>query len=32
VNTYWSWADVHVADLFDNDVTKWSKPEVTVEQ
>ncbi|GAA5985963.1 hypothetical protein JCM5350_007822 [Sporobolomyces pararoseus] len=32
VNTYWSWADVHVADLFDNDVTKWSKPEVSVEQ
>ncbi|GAA5846836.1 hypothetical protein JCM3766R1_004665, partial [Sporobolomyces carnicolor] len=33
VNTYWSWADVHVADLFDHDVVdKWSKPQVTVEQ
>ncbi|GAA6018826.1 hypothetical protein JCM11491_006877 [Sporobolomyces phaffii] len=32
VNTYWSWADVHVADLFDNDVAKWSTPGVSVEQ
>ncbi|GAA5911383.1 GPI-anchor transamidase subunit GAA1 [Sporobolomyces salmoneus] len=32
VNTYWSWADVHIADLFDNDVKKWSRPEVSVEQ
>ncbi|GAA5930593.1 GPI-anchor transamidase subunit GAA1 [Sporobolomyces koalae] len=32
VNTYWSWADVHIADLFDKDVKKWSSPDVSTEQ
>ncbi|GAA6039388.1 hypothetical protein JCM8097_002829 [Rhodosporidiobolus ruineniae] len=32
VNTYWNWADVHVADLYADNVAKWSAPDVTVEQ
>ncbi|GAA5936961.1 hypothetical protein JCM1841_003932 [Sporobolomyces salmonicolor] len=32
VNTYWNWADVHVADLYANDVTKWSAEGVELEQ
>lgn len=24
VNTYWNWADVHVADLYAEEVEKWS--------
>ncbi|KAI5474391.1 glycosylphosphatidylinositol transamidase [Pseudohyphozyma bogoriensis] len=29
VNTYWNWADVHIADLFAEDVAKWSVEGVT---
>ncbi|GAA6063599.1 hypothetical protein JCM10212_000993 [Sporobolomyces blumeae] len=32
VNTYWNWADVHIADLFADDVAKWSKAGVSTEQ
>ncbi|GAA5827560.1 hypothetical protein JCM11251_001733 [Rhodosporidiobolus azoricus] len=32
VNTYWNWADVHVADLYAESVAKWSAEGVTVEQ
>ncbi|BGO95445.1 hypothetical protein NBRC10512_001413 [Rhodotorula toruloides] len=31
VNTYWNWADVHVADLYAENVAKWSAGDVTVE-
>ncbi|BGP27529.1 Glycosyl phosphatidyl inositol protein transamidase complex subunit [Rhodotorula toruloides] len=31
VNTYWNWADVHVADLYAESVDKWSDDDVTVE-
>ncbi|KAK4700672.1 GPI-anchor transamidase subunit GAA1, partial [Phenoliferia sp. Uapishka_3] len=26
VNTYWNWADVHIADGYANDVETWSRP------
>ncbi|GAA5895626.1 hypothetical protein JCM5296_003765 [Sporobolomyces johnsonii] len=32
VNTYWNWADVHVADLYANDMGKWSAEGVQPEQ
>jgi hypothetical protein len=31
VNTYWNWADVHIADLFANDVERWSAEGVSSE-
>ncbi|GAA5979372.1 hypothetical protein JCM11641_005016 [Rhodosporidiobolus odoratus] len=31
VNTYWNWADVHVADLLADNVAKWSADGVTVD-
>ncbi|GAA5912350.1 hypothetical protein JCM6882_002568 [Rhodosporidiobolus microsporus] len=32
VNTYWNWADVHVADLYAESVAKWSAAGVTAEK
>ncbi|KPV71938.1 uncharacterized protein RHOBADRAFT_39997 [Rhodotorula graminis WP1] len=32
VNTYWNWADVHVADAYADKVAQWSKLEVSGEQ
>jgi hypothetical protein len=32
VNTYWNWADVHIADTYADSVAKWSAEGVTVEQ
>ncbi|BGP20023.1 Glycosyl phosphatidyl inositol protein transamidase complex subunit [Rhodosporidiobolus nylandii] len=32
VNTYWNWADVHVADLYAESVARWSGEGVSVEQ
>ncbi|GAA5866477.1 hypothetical protein JCM8547_000637 [Rhodosporidiobolus lusitaniae] len=32
VNTYWNWADVHIADLYAESVSKWSAEGVSVEQ
>ena len=32
VNTYWNWADVHVADAYADKVAQWSKSEVSGEQ
>ncbi|KAK4053579.1 Glycosyl phosphatidyl inositol protein transamidase complex subunit [Microbotryomycetes sp. JL221] len=32
VNTYWNWADVHVADLFADDVAAWTHDNLTSQQ
>ncbi|GAA6021521.1 hypothetical protein JCM10207_005789 [Rhodosporidiobolus poonsookiae] len=32
VNTYWNWADVHIADLYAESVAKWNAEGVSVEQ
>ncbi|GJN93973.1 hypothetical protein Rhopal_007036-T1 [Rhodotorula paludigena] len=32
VNTYWNWADVHIADINADKVAKWSQEDVSVEQ
>ncbi|GAA6002675.1 GPI-anchor transamidase subunit GAA1 [Rhodotorula paludigena] len=32
VNTYWNWADVHIADIYADKVAKWSQEDVSVEQ
>ncbi|KAK4046129.1 Glycosyl phosphatidyl inositol protein transamidase complex subunit [Microbotryomycetes sp. JL201] len=32
VNTYWNWADVHVADLFADDVAAWVERNLTSDQ
>jgi hypothetical protein len=32
VNTYWNWADVHVADTYADKVDAWAAEEVAVEK
>jgi hypothetical protein len=32
VNTYWNWADVHIADNYADSVAMWSAEGMTVEQ
>ncbi|GAA5905667.1 hypothetical protein JCM8208_005799 [Rhodotorula glutinis] len=32
VNTYWNWADVHVADAYADKVAQWSRQEVSGQQ